>query len=92
MPDVPGLWDAAEVSKEAAETLHRKGYLPGLINSNDATEKARELSGWSATAEIPGVDGKTRRWVYLHYFKTAQPSLNWLDLRMPPSERFRETW
>lgn len=79
LPDVPGLWDAAEVSKEAAETLHRKGYLPGLINSNDATEKARELSGWSATAEIPGVDGKTRRWVYLHYFKTAQPSLNWLD-------------
>ena len=22
---------------------------------------------------------KRRRWVYLHYFKAGQPSLNWLD-------------
>jgi trehalose synthase len=28
---------------------------------------------------IVGVDGKPRRWVYLHYFKEGQPSLNWLD-------------
>jgi trehalose synthase len=26
-----------------------------------------------------GADGVTRRWVYLHYFKEGQPSLNWLD-------------
>jgi maltose alpha-D-glucosyltransferase/alpha-amylase len=79
LPKVAGPWRAAVVSKQAAEELHRKGYLPGLINSNDATEKARDLSGWSATGEVLGVDGKTRRWVYLHYFKTAQPALNWLD-------------
>jgi trehalose synthase len=79
LPDGTGLWDAALVSKEAARALYRKGYLPGLINSNDATEKARELSGWSATGEVLGVDGKTRRWVFLHYFKTGQPALNWLD-------------
>ncbi len=28
---------------------------------------------------MPGVDGVDRRWVYLHYFKEGQPSLNWLD-------------
>ena len=79
LPDIDGPWDASVVSKEAAEKLHRKGYLPGLINSNDATPKARELSGWSATGEVEGVDGKIRRWVFLHYFKKEQPALNWLD-------------
>jgi len=34
---------------------------------------------WSVTGEVTGVDGKVRRWVYLHYFKEGQPSLNWLD-------------
>lgn len=33
---------------------------------------------WSVTGEIVGVDGVTRRWVYLHMFKAGQPSLNWL--------------
>ena len=67
------------VPKEAAEQLHEKGYIPGLINSNDATPKARDMSGWSATGEVVGVDGKSRRWVFLHYFKKEQPALNWLD-------------
>jgi trehalose synthase len=79
LPEVDGLWAAGVVSKEAAKELHDKRYLPGLINSNDASPEARELSGWSATGEIPGVDGKTRRWVFLHYFKKEQPALNWLD-------------
>ena len=26
-----------------------------------------------------GPDGVERRWVYLHYFKDGQPSINWLD-------------
>ena len=26
-----------------------------------------------------GPDGVERRWVYLHYFKEGQPSINWLD-------------
>ncbi len=36
-------------------------------------------TNWSATAPVVGVDGITRRWVYLHYFKEGQPSINWLD-------------
>ncbi|MGH3581099.1 MAG: maltose alpha-D-glucosyltransferase, partial [Mycobacterium sp.] len=33
----------------------------------------------SVTRPIVGVDGVERRWVYLHYFKDGQPSINWLD-------------
>jgi trehalose synthase len=36
-------------------------------------------SDWSATDIVRGVDGVRRRWVYLHYFKQGQPTLNWLD-------------
>jgi trehalose synthase len=79
LPEVEDEWAAEVVSKEAAKKLHSKGYIPGLINSNDASPKARDLSGWSATGEITGVDGKRRRWVFLHYFKKEQPALNWLD-------------
>ena len=30
-----------------------------------------------------GPDGVERRWVYLHYFKEGQPSINWLDPTSP---------
>ena len=36
-------------------------------------------TNWSATGTVTGVDGVERRWVYLHYFKDGQPSINWLD-------------
>jgi trehalose synthase len=79
LPAVADPWQVAHVPKEAAEALTRKGYLPGLINSNDAAREARSWSGWSASGEVRGADGKVRRWVYLHYFKPTQPTFNWLD-------------
>jgi len=79
LPEVRGPWQVAHVPKPAAQKLARKGYIPGLINSNDAAAAARSWSGWSASGEVRGADGKVRRWVYLHYFKQAQPTLNWLD-------------
>ena len=36
-------------------------------------------TNWSATRPVVGTDGVERRWVYLHYFKEGQPSINWLD-------------
>ena len=86
-----GPWDVALVPKPAAEQLAKKGYIPGLINSNDAAPEAKSWSGWSASGEVAGADGKVRRWVYLHYFKPTQPALNWLDpsLRRPPGRRRR---
>jgi maltose alpha-D-glucosyltransferase/alpha-amylase len=79
LPEVRGPWGVAHVPKPAAKQLARKGYIPGLINSCDAAPEARTWSGWSASGEVCGTDGKVRRWVYLHYFKPAQPVLNWLD-------------
>ncbi len=79
LPDVSGAWKVAHVSKSSARELTRKGYLPGLINSNDAAPQAKTWSGWSASGEVRGADGKVRRWAYLHYFKPTQPTLNWLD-------------
>ncbi|MFO0927365.1 MAG: hypothetical protein U0736_10040 [Gemmataceae bacterium] len=79
LPPVKGPWEVALVPKPAAERLTQKGYIPGLINSNDAAPEAKKWSGWSASGAVTGVDGKTRRWVYLHSFKPTQPTLNWLD-------------
>lgn len=79
LPEVKGPWDVAHVPRPAAEKLARKGYIPGLINSNDAAPEAKAWSGWSASGVVAGADGKERRWVYLHYFKQGQPTLNWLD-------------
>jgi trehalose synthase len=79
LPAVEGPWDVALVPRPVAEQLARKGYIPGLINSNDAAPDAKTWSGWSASAEVTGADGTVRRWVYLHSFKPTQPTLNWLD-------------
>jgi trehalose synthase len=79
LPEVKGPWDTALVPKPAAEQLAKKGYIPGLINSNDAAPEAKTWSGWSASGAVTGADGKARRWVYLHSFKPTQPMLNWLD-------------
>ncbi|MGE3821761.1 MAG: maltose alpha-D-glucosyltransferase, partial [Isosphaeraceae bacterium] len=82
LPDLTDEWATAPVSRNDVETLTASGYLPGLIDSADAVPNAKELSGWDATGPVMGVDGKVRRWVYLHYFKPGQPTLNWLDPSM----------
>src|SRR5207247_2579276 len=79
LPAVSEPDGVAVVAKPAAERLAKKGYLPGLINSNDAAPAAKSWSGWSASGEVAGVDGQVRRWVYLHSFKPTQPTYNWLD-------------
>jgi len=79
LPEVAEPDGVALVPKPAAEQLAKKGYIPGLINSNDAAPTAKSWSGWSASGEVTGVDGQARRWVYLHSFKPTQPTLNWLD-------------
>ncbi len=79
LPPAAGPWDVALVPRPAAEQLAKKGYIPGLIHSNDDAPEAKTWSGWSASGEVVGADGRTRRWVYLHSFKPTQPVLNWLD-------------
>jgi len=79
LPPVDDPSKTALVSEETAAELMNRGYIPGRIHSCDADPEVRKSSGWSATGKILGVDGKTRRWVYLHFFKPGQPVLNWLD-------------
>jgi trehalose synthase len=79
LPPVDSPWQTALVSNEVADKLTEMGYIPGRIYPADADPEVRHSSGWSATGKVLGVDGKMRRWVFLHVFKPGQPVLNWLD-------------
>ncbi len=79
LPDVPSGADAVNLSPSIVEQLHAKGYIVGRLSRVIFYEPGVKETNWSATAPVVGVDGVTRRWVYLHYFKAGQPTLNWLD-------------
>ncbi len=81
LPDVPNQWHTVYVCREAVEKLHKKGYIPGRLQNVRFKPPGLEdkVTGWDATAAITGVDGKVRRWVYLHYYRPGQATMNWLD-------------
>jgi maltose alpha-D-glucosyltransferase/alpha-amylase len=59
--------------------LQRAGYIIGRLQRVIFYEPGVKETNWSATRPVVDTAGKTRRWVYLHYFKAGQPSINWLD-------------
>ena len=67
------------LSPAVVDALQAKGYIVGMLASKIFYAAGVKDSDWSATAVVRGVDGVQRRWVYLHYFKQGQPTLNWLD-------------
>ncbi|TDK32233.1 maltose alpha-D-glucosyltransferase [Rhizobium deserti] len=79
LPDVPEGKDAANLSAEAVDYFKERGFIVGHLQRVIFFEPGVKETDWSATAAVEGLDGKLRRWVYLHYFKEGQPSLNWLD-------------
>lgn len=79
LPDVADGADAANLSLEQEGALKQHGYIIGRLQRVIFYEKGVKETNWSATRPVRGVDGIERRWVYLHYFKSGQPSLNWLD-------------
>lgn len=79
LPAVPAGADSANLSPAAVAELEAKGYIVGELQRVIFYEPGVKESNWSATDVVEGVDGVRRRWVYLHYFKQGQPSLNWLD-------------
>ena len=79
LPDVPPGGDAANLSPAAVDALAGKGYIVGHLSRTIFYEPGVKETDWSATPVITGADGVDRRWVYLHYFKAGQPTLNWLD-------------
>ncbi|MDY7066731.1 hypothetical protein PsexTeo8_31950 [Pseudomonas extremaustralis] len=79
LPDVAEGRDAQNLSPLQVDALRDKHYIVGQLQRVIFFEPGVKETDWSATDVVMGVDGKPRRWVYLHYFKEGQPSLNWLD-------------
>lgn len=71
--------DCANLSQKTAALLEDKGYIVGRLPEVIFGAPGIKESNWSATDIITGVDEIKRRWVYLHHFKSGQPTLNWSD-------------
>ena len=61
------------------KALQDTGYIIGQMQRVIFYEPGVKETNWSATRPVHDTTGKLRRWVYLHYFKSGQPSINWLD-------------
>ena len=79
LPEVPAGKDSVNLDGEAEGRLQRAGYIVGRMQRVIFHDPGVKDTNWSATAPVTGPDGVGRRWVYLHYFKDGQPSINWLD-------------
>ena len=79
LPDVPEGADAVNLSPDAERALADEGYIIGALQRVIFYEPGVKETNWSATPPIRDHQGVERRWVYLHYFKEGQPSINWLD-------------
>jgi trehalose synthase len=79
LPEVPEGREAVNLAPATVDLLRDKGYIVGQLRRVIFFEPGVKETDWSATDVVVGVDDIARRWVYLHYFKEGQPSLNWLD-------------
>ncbi|QJY48267.1 maltose alpha-D-glucosyltransferase [Pseudonocardia broussonetiae] len=79
LPDVPHGRDSVNIDAATEEQLEKAGYIIGRLQRVIFYAEGVKETNWSATKAVEGVDGVERRWVYLHYFKEGQPSINWLD-------------
>ena len=79
LPEVPEGRDSTNINVETEDQLSKYGYIVGKLQRVIFHEPGVKDTNWSTTAPVVGPDGVERRWVYLHYFKQGQPSINWLD-------------
>ncbi len=79
LPPVPAGHDSVNLSPSIVDALQARHYIVGMLSSRIFYQPGIKDSDWSATGIVRGTDGVSRRWVYLHYFKEGQPTLNWLD-------------
>ncbi|GLZ47752.1 trehalose synthase [Actinomycetospora sp. NBRC 106375] len=79
LPEVPPGRDSVNLDAVVEEQLEKSGYIIGRLQRVIFYAPGVKETNWSATRPVVGVDGVERRWVYLHYFKEGQPSINWLD-------------
>lgn len=79
LPDVPEGRDSVNIDEAGEAGLAEAGHIVGELQRVIFHRPGHKDTNWSVTGPVVGVDGVTRRWVYLHYFKQGQPSINWLD-------------
>ena len=79
LPPVPAGRTSVNLSPATVDALQARHYIVGMLSSKIFYAQGIKDSDWSATDVVRGADGVNRRWVYLHYFKEGQPTLNWLD-------------
>jgi trehalose synthase len=79
LPSVPAGKDSVNLPIETVTRLMEKQYIVGPLEFVVFKRPGIKETSWSATDVVEGIDGVQRRWVYLHFFKEGQPSLNWLD-------------
>lgn len=79
LPEVPAGQDSVNIDAATEEWLDKAGYIIGRLQRVIFYAEGIKETNWSVTRPVVGVDGVERRWVYLHYFKDGQPSINWLD-------------
>ncbi|MGW0159966.1 maltose alpha-D-glucosyltransferase [Mycobacterium sp. NPDC003323] len=79
LPQVPDGADSVNIDAHTEDWLDKAGYIIGRLQRVIFYAEGIKETNWSVTRPIVGVDGVERRWVYLHYFKDGQPSINWLD-------------
>lgn len=79
LPEVPPGADSVNIDSATEEWLDKAGYIIGRLQRVIFYAEGIKETNWSTTRVVKGIDGTERRWVYLHYFKDGQPSINWLD-------------
>src|SRR4029453_14558989 len=79
LPKIPPGRDSVNIDPETEQLLADAGYIIGPLQRVIFTEPGTKDTNWPAPGPVLGPDGHEHRWVYLHYFKEGQPSLNWLD-------------
>ena len=79
LPDVPPGRDSVNIDTATEDWLDKAGYIIGRLQRVIFYAEGVKETNWSVTRPVAGIDGVERRWVYLHYFKDGQPSINWLD-------------
>ena len=76
LPDVPAGADSVNIDAATEDWLDKAGYIIGRLQRVIFYAEGVKETNWSVTRPVLGVDGIVRRWVYLHYFKDGQPSIN----------------
>lgn len=79
LPEVPTGQDSVNLDLETEQRLEHAGYIIGPLQRVIFHDPGTKDTNWSVTGPVTGADGVQRRWVYLHYFKAGQPSINWLN-------------